>query len=316
MSIVYTLIKLILILLIFIILLIISIGIMQVLKVIRKVIKSRKKHSTLKVVYKYKFSKHLKYALLMNRYIFCIDVFKWVIYDILRGKPNLKLFGIWCFTGYFGQGKTLGAVTYALNLKKKYAEIGIRVHIYTNFNMKGQDGKIKSWQDLLNLPRYTIVIFDEIQSTFTSLRFKDFPIELLWKITQCRKQQLCVFASSPVFERMSIQLRENTDIIIRCKNVLKLDRWFNYKFYNAPEFEKYQENEFKLFQKCLRSLNISASNRDYAAYNTAEIVERIDITEEEEKPKGSTKISQAELKAIENNLRKFVEQEMKKHAEK
>jgi|GEM_PF-1998810 len=312
MEVVTSIIKILLLIIVLIILVVISIGIVQVMDVFKSVIKSRKKHRKLAI--KYRFSRHIKYSLLMKKYIKCIDVIKWVIYDIIKGKPNLKLFGIWCFTGYFGQGKTIGAVMYALHLRKQYEKMGIYVHIYTNFDMRFQDGKIKSWEDLLNLPKYTIVIFDEIQSTFTSQRFKEFPIELLWKLTQCRKQQLCVFASSPVFNRMSIQLRENTDIIVKCKNILSLDRWFNYKFYNVADYERYQDSEFKLFRKALSTLNCVASNRDYASYNTSEIVQRIDITGENKDKK--KRISQTDLKIIENNLRKYVEKEMKKHAEK
>lgn len=221
--------------------------------------------------------KHYLYHLKMHRFLKMFDFVKWVLIDVFRGKVKHTLFGIWCFTGYFGQGKTLGAVTYALRAREQLAKTGKHLHIYTNFDMQGQDGKITSWEDLLDLPRSTVVIFDEIQSTFTSQRFKDFPIELLWKITQCRKQELCIFASSPVFSRMVIQLRENTDMVITCTNVLGLDRWFTYGFYRAPEYEKYLENPVKLRLSRKWNWSFVASDKDYAMYDTQQIVDRLDI---------------------------------------
>jgi hypothetical protein len=255
--------------------------------------------------------KHKLYHLRYHKFVKYADFVKWCIIDMMRGKVKIKLFGIWCFTGYFGQGKTLGAVTYALKVKKDLGKIGKQVHIYTNFNMVGQDGKISSWEQLLKLPKCTIVIFDEIQSTFTSQKFKDFPIELLWKITQCRKQELCIFASSPVFSRMSIQLRENTDYVITCKNFLNLDRFFSYGFYRAPEYEMYQENPVKLFRSKVRTFSFVASDKDYRAYNTHEIVDRLDITGEEEK---QTIVKRFDYNRVLKECYKYIDEKIKKLA--
>lgn len=223
---------------------------------------------------------HLIFTLRKHRYNNYFELFKWVMIDILRGKTKYKLFGIWCFTGYYGQGKTLGAVSYAFAVKEKMAKVGINIHIVTNFHCRGQDFMITKWQDLLTLPKYTIVIFDEIQSTFTSQKFKEFPIELLWKITQCRKQKLCVFASSPVYSRMAIQIRESTDFVIVCSNRLDVDRYFTYDFYRANEYEKYCESELKLFTKRKWRHTLIAQDYDYRRYNTEEIVDRFDIKAE------------------------------------
>lgn len=223
---------------------------------------------------KYKWLR-FRVAVRIHRFINIIEFPKWVIIDIFRGKDKLRLFGIWCFTGYFGEGKTLGAVTFAKGLQKKYPHRNIQ--IYTNFNMRGQAGKITCWEDLINLPKNSIVIFDEIQSTFTSQKFKDFPLELLWKVTQCRKQGLMVLASSPVFHRMTIQLRENTDFVVVCKNVMRQDRWFSYSFYRAPDFERYQDNPIKLFTHRTMNVQFVAQDNDYRQFDTHAIVDRFDI---------------------------------------
>lgn len=218
--------------------------------------------------YKYKLRKH-EFNLKL------VEIMKWVYID--RKREKYKLYGIWAFTGYFGQGKTLGAVTFARRLQKTYKEKNIK--IYSNFNMKGQNGKITSWEDLIKLPACTIVIFDEIQSTFTSLKYKDFPMELLWKITQCRKNELAIFCTTPVYSRMSIQLRESTDYIIECKNVLNLDRYFKYDFYRAPEYEKKGMREIKKEF----TVNVIANNEVYKSYDTNQIVDRFDVVVDNKK---------------------------------
>ena len=212
--------------------------------------------------------KHKLFHLRDYRYVPYAEFLKWVVIDVLRGKERLKLYGIWCFTGYYGMGKTFGAVTYALKLKKEYPDI----QIYSNFNVRGQDGRIKTPQDIIDLelkPGRKIIIFDEIQSTFSSNNYADFPIELLWGLTQCRKNSMAVFASSPVYTRMSIQLRESTDKIVECKNIWKLDRWFRYEFYHASDYERYMEADREKKRKYRESVtNIIAHDRDYKNYNT------------------------------------------------
>lgn len=211
-----------------------------------------------------------------HRYIKIVEFVKWIIIDIIRGRDRSNLFGIWAFTGYFGQGKTLGMVTFAKQLQKQYPQKNIQ--LCSNFSLKGQFKKIESWEDLLDLPKNTIVLFDEIQSSFTSQKFKDFPIDLLWKITQCRKQGLMIFCSTPVFHRMTIQLRENTDFIVTCSNVFNSDRWFNYRFYKAPDYERHIDNPIRLRASQAFSLSFIPQDYDYYHYDTTQIVDRMDIS--------------------------------------
>lgn len=248
----------------------------------KRIMRRKLRFKTRVIRFWYKFKRH--------RYPNLIEFAKWVVIDIFRGKDKLKLFGIWCFTGYYGEGKTLGAVTFAKSMQKKHPHKNIK--IYTNFKMRGQDGRIEKWEDLLELPPNSIVVFDEIQSTFTSTKFKDFPIELLWKITQCRKRGLMILCSSPVYSRMVIQLRESTDMVIVCKNVLGLDRWFSYDFYREPEYESALAAQkaggirgIGAMQR-FRKFHIShvAQDYDYHQYNTHQIVDRLDIVPEDTKP--------------------------------
>lgn len=237
--------------------------------------------------------KHFLYHFMYSRYFNTFDALKWLIYDFFSGKEKIKFFGIWAFTGYFGQGKTLGAVTLANFYKRKYAHKNIQ--IYTNFEMVGQAGKIESWEDMLDLPKWSLIIFDEMQSTFTSQKFKDFPIDLLWKLTQCRKNKLMVFASTPVFHRLAVQIRENVDYVVTCKNVFGWDRMFKYGFYKAPDYERSIDNPLKLIKNREFSITNIATNKEYRAYNTDQIVDRLDISQE------STKKNSNKIKIIASN---------------
>lgn len=207
------------------------------------------------------------------KYSLLIDFAKWVFIDTYRLRDRFKLFGLWCFTGYYGEGKTLGCLMFARSIKKKYPDYKIFTNFYCNF----ADGKLEKWEDLLSLPYKSIVIFDEIQSTFTSTSWSNFPIDLLWRLTQCRKMKLAIFASSPIYDRMSIQLRESTDNVVVCKNVLSLDRMFNYTFYKRDKYERYQEDPIRLRLNRMYSMYFTASDWDYKMYNTEQIVKRFDI---------------------------------------
>jgi len=69
----------------------------------------------------HKFKEHLDHSkeLIKNhRYIKIVDFIKWVIIDIVRGKDKLRLWGIWAFCGYYGEGKTMGCVQFAKHLQK------------------------------------------------------------------------------------------------------------------------------------------------------------------------------------------------------
>lgn len=267
----------------------------------------RKKHHKLRFRYR-----HFLYHIRDTRYINIIEFIKWVYIDIRRGVNRFKLFGVWCFTGYYGQGKSLGAVNFAFRIKEKNPDK--KIHIYSNFNVKGQDGKVTHWQDLLSLPPNTILIFDEIQSTFSSTKYSDFPIELLWKLTQCRKHGLAIFCTSPVFTRMSIQLRESTDFVIECKNQFKLDRWFKYKFYRTPQYEKLQGAEGfgkGLKERQLREFvySLVAQDKNFKLYNTVEQIDRWDI---EDKNESNKRIKRNDYKKLKEELLKEIEYRLKK----
>lgn len=256
----------------FLIILVISLTFTMIYLKIKKVKTKRKLKKHWK---KYKHSKEfrkkaVKWRLRKKKLIKSYEFVKWVTIDLIRGKEYFKLFRIWAFCGYYGQGKTLGCVMHARDLQRKHPYI----KIYSNIEIAGQVKKIESWEEILTLPRNSIVIYDESQSDWTS-GDRDFPSDLLRKITQCRKKRLALFMTSPVYSRMNINIRESVNFVIKCKNLWSMDRWFTYTFYRAEDYEQYQENKIKLMAHRYLKQSYVVSDYDYRAYNTTEEVETL-----------------------------------------
>ncbi|QUI24854.1 hypothetical protein HZI73_22250 [Vallitalea pronyensis] len=268
---------------------------------------------TIKMLFRlrrYKKFRHIKgikrsikifgWIVLKTRFWKPIDFIKWIVYDILHGKDYLRMFGIWAFTGYYGEGKTLGAVTFAKNIQKKYPHHHFK--IASNTDVNGQIKKITKWEQILDLPRNTIVIFDESQNDFSS-NMRDFPEDLLRRITQCRKRRLTLFMTSPKYTRMNINLRESVNFIAECKNIMGMDRWFTYKFYRTDDYEMYYENKRKLRRNIHLKFSFIATNDNYRVYNTKKEVESVKTPKEETK----VKVSDRSMKKMRNEYMKLYE---------
>lgn len=245
-----------------------------------------------------------------HRYKFkLVEFIKWCIVDTLRGKDRLRLWGLWAFTGYYGQGKTMGCVQFAKYLQKSYPHRDIK--IYSNIEVDGQVKRITSWEELLDLPKNSIMIYDESQSDWScNIGTNSFPEDFLRRITQCRKKQFAMFMTSPTFRRMNINIRESVNFVIECKNILDMDRWFKYDFYRAEEYEVLHENKFKLHQNKYLSMSFVTHDDDYKLYNTVEEVESIKDVDIKLNKKDSVVLGD-EIKKLRNEIYKTIENEIK-----
>jgi len=273
MSVVYAILKL---LLIVFLLIVFFLFIYFIISSIVALFKTEEKYADLQIPFKlssfFKFT--VSPTLLSHRYIKIVDFIKWVIVDIKRGKDKLRLWGIWAFTGYYGEGKTMGCVQFAKYLQKSYPHRDIK--IYSNIHVEGQVKRILDWEELLTLPPNSIFIYDESQSDWScNIGTNSFPEDFLRRITQCRKKQFAMFMTSPKFGRMNINLRESVNFVIECKNILQMDRWFNYRFYRAEDYETYYENKVKLRLNQYLNISFVINDEDYTLYNTVEEVESI-----------------------------------------
>lgn len=283
--------------------------------------KGKKHHSR-----KFNF-KHKIYHIRDTRYIKVVEFVKLVLFDLISGKDYLRLFGIWAFTGYYGEGKTMGCLQFAKYMQRTYPHRNIK--IYSNINIVGQSwvkpkvineeglvidpGQkcVKHWEEILNLPKNSIFIYDESQSDWScNLGTNAFPDDLLRRITQVRKKQFAMFMTSPKYNRMNINIRESVNFVIECKNIFQLDRWFNYNFYRSEDYEDYKESKLKLRMNRYLNMSFVVQNRDYRQYDTVQEVESIKTDDVKLKKKDEV-ILQNELVKFRNQILKEVDLKIK-----
>lgn len=119
-----------------------------------------------------------------------LEFIYWLLTDLIRavrrGKDrDVHIYGIWCFVGIYGGGKTMSLVRYLEQMKEKY---GDKIYVATNFYYKNQDFAITKWQDLLkDYDKSVIFGYDELQNEFNSRKYRDFPLPLMGLLTQNRK---------------------------------------------------------------------------------------------------------------------------------
>jgi len=133
--------------------------------------------------------------------------------DVLNRDPDeFPLFGIHCFCGEQGSGKTSALVAMLREIKEKYP----KAIILSNFDCIYADGLIKDWRDIVfteNGKQGIVIALDELQNWFSTSESKDFPPEMLQEICQQRKQHKMVIGTSQRFQRMAKQLREQVNYL-------------------------------------------------------------------------------------------------------
>ena len=162
----------------------------------------------------------------------------WVIYDIIIAILNRKIhiYGIWCYVGLPGAGKTISLVRYLDQMRRKY---GNKIKIFTNFYYKGEDEHISGY-DLFLMEYDCPVIFawDELQNEFNSREYKKFPIQLVHELTQNRKgngKQLVY--TTQEFTKVDKNFRDLTTMVVRCRTYFK--RFTSCRHYKREHYEAY-----------------------------------------------------------------------------
>lgn len=186
-------------------------------------------------------------VILLSAYLFIIFVlpflFKavrflfWLCYDLFyaikSGEKKFNEYGVTLYCGKQGSGKTTAMVEYLERMRKKYPDC----LIYTNFDYANQDGAFTDWEQLLTIrngEKGVIFAIDEIHSEFSNNDWSTFPSNLLREITQQRKQRIKIIGSSQRFNRVVVQLREQTFEVIECNTLF--GRWTFTKAFDADDY--------------------------------------------------------------------------------
>ena len=163
-----------------------------------------------------------------------LDLIRWKIHDLfirLINGRTFNLYGVTCYCGRQGSGKTIGVVEKLERIKQMYPEC----IICTNINYIRQDLPLTSWLQLLELRngnKGVVFVIDEVQNQ--GLDWSKFPDVLLSVITMQRKQKIKIFLTSQVYKNVVIQLRRQCFDVVECKTFL--GRWTRHKCYDAEDY--------------------------------------------------------------------------------
>lgn len=136
-------------------------------------------------------------------------------------SQDFKEHGLYLFCGEQGSGKTM-AMTYNINrLLMEYPN----VKILTNYGLMCEDLPLTSYKPLVymnNKEDGLIFGIDEIQSTFSSRNWKDFPPDMISVVCQNRKSHRVIFGTCQSINMVDKNVRLQTRRYVECKNILNI----------------------------------------------------------------------------------------------
>ncbi len=232
-----------------------------------------------------------------------------------------------CFEGMFGKGKTLSAVHYVMQLYRRYNNVPVwsesekkfvtqYVHVISNVDLKGID----HYEYLENLSQIVnqayrnkdidkendtrtvlIVLIDEASVQLNSRSFKtNINADFLNTLLTSRHYHMSMFYTSQRFSLTDKLLRDVTQTVINCR------KWWRFQgqyVYDGYELENAGNPELVL---PIRKTGFFVRNRDYNAYDTLAVVDRLGKSFDED-----DFISDAEILAL-RSPSKFESEESEK----
>lgn len=167
----------------------------------------------------YKLIEKLKTSGTEHYYVEKENPIKVVIFGLIKAAKDYctrnieflpeKNTGLYAVIGMPGTGKSTTAVWDTSMLKKEFP----KMKIYTNMDVKFQDGEISNWKQVMeynNAEYGQTYILDEIGSLLNSRNFKDFPPDMLDLITQSRKVRTRILYTAQDFKFVDINIRRLT----------------------------------------------------------------------------------------------------------
>lgn len=215
-------------------------------------------------------------GLLLFSFVRCI-VFNphFIIYYTVRDIWDFFLYKKWriwngyglnIYIGLFGHGKTLSAVHEIYRVAKRYPY----VHILTNVPLPALDQErvemLTSYKQIVDCQENTLIFIDEISTLFNSRAYKDFPMDLLFQVLQCRKNRKQLIATAQRFGHVDKLMRDITDYVIDTNKYWRLQ---SNKFYDAWDYENAMNRDLI---KCKKSRWWFVRNKDYEHYDTRQLI--------------------------------------------
>lgn len=173
------------------------------------------------------------------------------MYIYLRHKKwrDFNGWGLHLYLGRFGGGKTISAVRETYRLCCKYHGLTV----LTNLTLTGfpEDTNIIHLEDanqILDLPKNSIVLIDEIGTIFNSRDFasskKSVPKPVYQIILQCRHLRIMLIGTVQRWNLLDKQLRDIADTVTECHSYFgdPFSRYTTLKRYDAWQYDKWFNN--------------------------------------------------------------------------
>lgn len=182
-------------------------------------------------------------------------------------KPNRGKFGVYCFCGKQGQGKTYSVVEFLLKNKDK--------RIYSNIKtLQGvKYTPIGDFNDLLSLRSESdcIIVYDEIFTALT--RTSKLNTDVLDFLSQMRKRRIIFLTTAQEWLEINITLRRYCRYQIQCRMLNFLGLGILIKTFSDAENMKWSndDNDYvaPLLETSISKCNLCVAN----AYDTFEQID-------------------------------------------
>lgn len=153
---------------------------------------------------------------------------KWKVWDFKNPYEKMP-YGITVFCSDAGSGKTISAVEHLLKAKEKGC------YVYSNIDICFQDGKIKNIEDIINLPKNSVILIDEINLILNSRAWQNTDPQLLYLLTQHRKSGKKILATAQSFDHIDKQVRDFCTEVVQVSNIW--DRWIFQRAFMREDYK-------------------------------------------------------------------------------
>lgn len=188
-----------------------------------------------------------------------------------RNPQEYRPYGIRCYVGLPGTGKTLSLVEQLIVAKSVYPKI----KIYTNFGFIHEDGPLKSWQDLVDLENGNdgiIFALDEVHTMFGRKDWQSIPPAILQVFSQNRKMAKQFLCTAQSYADIVVDLRRRCEYIIECNSFMT--RWVIQRAFTASNYQSDHDTERTYRKRAFRHSFI-ATNEIYNSYDTYAVIESL-----------------------------------------
>lgn len=220
----------------------------------------------------------IKKSFLFPLYIY-YQIYDHLIYRYFRHKLLFDGWGIHLFTGKFGAGKTSLQTIKAYNIAKKYPQVTIVTNYkLINFPEHTRILPLNTAQDILNAPKNSLILIDEIGTLFNSRDFStgknSVPKPVFQHLCQVRKRHLMIYATVQRFNLLDKQIRDITATVTECTVTQKhpFSRMITGLTYDIDEYEAHQVNRLYNMHPIDTAVFIQSDFRR-TLYDTSELIQ-------------------------------------------